>query len=96
MALRVIATGATLPVEEAAASSASSGDAALIETRPSYFKGRWIDTPNYDRSKLAVGERVAGPAIIRQYDTTTVLLPDHYAEVDTHGNILIWPNSKGN
>ncbi|MFB2552343.1 hydantoinase/oxoprolinase family protein [Ensifer soli] len=97
VALRVIATGATLPVEEAAAAAASGGDTgALIETRPSYFKGRWIDTPNYDRSRLAVGEKVAGPAIIRQYDTTTVLLPDHYAEVDRHGNLLIWPNSKGN
>jgi N-methylhydantoinase A len=24
-----------------------------------------------------------------------VLLPAHYAEVDKHGNILIWPVSKG-
>lgn len=96
VALRVIATGATLPVEEAAAASASTGESALIETRPSYFKGQWVETPNYDRSKLKVGEKVAGPAIIRQYDTTTVLLPDHYAEVDAHGNLLIWPNSKGN
>ncbi len=97
VALRVIATGATLPVEESAAADASGGDAgALIEMRKSYFKGQWIDTPNYDRSRLATGERVAGPAIIRQYDTTTVLLPDHYAEVDPHGNLLIWPNSKGN
>lgn len=97
VALRVIATGATLPVEESAGAAASGTDTgALIETRRSYFKGQWVDTPNYDRSKLAVGERVSGPAIIRQYDTTTVLLPDHYAEVDPHGNLLIWPNSKGN
>ncbi|MEJ5903014.1 MULTISPECIES: hydantoinase/oxoprolinase family protein [Ochrobactrum] len=97
VALRVIATGATVPVEEAAPAAAGDGQSsALIETRRSYFKGRWIDTPNYDRSKLSVGERVAGPAIIRQYDTTTVLLPDHYAEVDAHGNLLIWPNIKRN
>ncbi|MFK0334332.1 hydantoinase/oxoprolinase family protein [Rhizobium sp. NPDC090275] len=95
VALRVIATGATMPVEEAAAAAAGSGE-ALIETRPSYFKGRWIDTPNYDRSKLVIGEKIAGPAIIRQYDTTTVLLPDHYAQLDAHGNVLIWPNSKEN
>jgi N-methylhydantoinase A len=97
VALRVVAVGATPPVNEQAP-TALRGDpkAAVIETRPAYFDGRWIDTPNYDRALLGVGARVAGPAIIRQYDTTTVLLPDHFAEVDAHGNLLIWPNSKGN
>src|SRR6185295_13314761 len=45
---------------------------------------------------IAVGTTLTGPAIIRQYDTTTVLLPKHTAEVDGHGNILIWPAAKGN
>ena len=57
-----------------------------MEVRPCYFGGAWVDTPNYDRAKLAVGTKIAGPAIIRQYDTTTVLLPRHTAEVDGHGN----------
>jgi N-methylhydantoinase A len=97
VALRVVATGPTLPVEEAAPASVSQeGSSAVIEMRPGYFKGRWVDTPNYDRSKLAVGDTVPGPAIIRQYDTTTVLLPDHFAEVDPRGNLLIWPNGKRN
>ena len=95
VALRVVATGATMPVEESAPAAANGSDTgALIETRPCYFKGAWVNTPNYDRAKLALGEKVAGPAIIRQYDTTTVLLPDHFAEVDPHGNLLIWPNTK--
>ena len=38
---------------------------------------------------------ITGPAIIRQYDTTTVVLPRHFAEIDAHGNILIWPVSEG-
>ena len=67
-----------------------------METRPCYFDGAFVPTPNYDRGRLAVGDRVEGPAIIRQYDTTTVLLPRHYAEVDSHGNLLIWPVSRGN
>ncbi|MBB5752555.1 hydantoinase/oxoprolinase family protein [Prosthecomicrobium pneumaticum] len=97
VALRVVATGATAPVDEAVP-DASGGDiaAALMEVRPSYFDGAFVDTPNYDRAKLAVGARVEGPAIIRQYDTTTVVLPRHYAEVDAHGNLLIWPVSRGN
>lgn len=96
VALRVVARGATPPVDEAALTT-TGGDvkAAILETRPAYFDGAWHDTHHYDRGKLGVGDRVDGPAIIRQYDTTTVLLPGHYAEIDTHGNILIWPVSKG-
>ncbi len=96
VALRVVARGATEPVEEAALEGVGGDIAdAVIETRPAYFNGAWHDTRHYDRSKLAVGARIEGPAIIRQYDTTTVLLPDHYAEIDKLGNILIWPVSKG-
>jgi N-methylhydantoinase A len=96
VALRVVARGATPPVDEVHL-AASGGDvkAAILETRSAYFDGAWHDTPHYDRAKLGVGARVDGPAIIRQYDTTTVLLPGHYAEIDKHGNILIWPVSKG-
>lgn len=96
VALRVVAKGATQPVEDAPLSGISGDVAsAVIETRPAYFNGAWQDTKHYDRNKLAVGAKVDGPAIIRQYDTTTVLLPGHYAEIDSHGNILIWPVSKG-
>ena len=96
VALRVVARGATPPVDEAAP-TAKGGNvaAAIVETRPAFFDGVWQDTPHYERGKLGVGDRVNGPAIIRQYDSTTVLLPAHYAEVDKHGNILIWPVSKG-
>lgn len=96
VALRVVATGATTPVDETPLETqGGSIEDALIERRPCYFDGRWVDTPDYDRSRLSAGVRVEGPAIVRQYDTTTVLLPGHYAEADRHGNLLIWPTSKG-
>lgn len=96
VALRVVATGATPPVVEAPpAAGTTNVEDAIIETLPGYFKGEWVDTPHVDRDKLAAGARIQGPAIIRQYDTTTVLLADHYAEVDELGNILIWPADKG-
>lgn len=96
VALRVVATGATPPVNETppAAGSADVSD-AVMETGRAYFNGSWIDTPHIDRDRLAAGARVEGPAIIRQYDTTTVLLPEHYLEVDDSGNLLIWPVAKG-
>ncbi|HVY50349.1 MAG TPA: hydantoinase/oxoprolinase family protein [Devosia sp.] len=96
VALRVVARGATPSVDEVAPVGAGEGvQSAILETRKAYFNGLWQDTPHYDRNKLGIGARVEGPAIIRQYDTTTVLLPGHYAEIDAHGNILIWPVSKG-
>lgn len=96
VALRVVATGATPPVEESAPAEGSTDvNAAIIETRPAFFSGQWMDTPHIDRDRLAAGARIDGPAIIRQYDTTTVLLPDHYAAVDDIGNLMIWPTEKG-
>ncbi len=95
VALRVVARGATPPVADVApGADAGAAEAAVLERRPAYFAGHWHDTPHYDRAKLGVGAEVDGPAIIRQYDTTTVLLPGHYAEIDRSGNILIWPISK--
>lgn len=96
VALRVVATGATPPVNIAppAAGTTDVSD-AVIETSKAFFDGAWVDTPHIDRDHLAAGARVEGPAIIRQYDTTTVLLPDHYADVDDQGNLLIWPTARG-
>ena len=96
VALRVTATGATPPVITAPPEAGTTDVAqAVMETQKAYFNGAWQDTPHVDRDRLAPGARVQGPAIIRQYDTTTVLLPDHYADVDDLGNLLIWPTSKG-
>lgn len=96
VALRVEAMGATPSVKQKQAEEGgNNAKDALIETLPGYFNGQWVDTPHYDRDVLASGARIEGPAIIRQYDTTTVLLANHYAEIDPHGNVLIWPLDKG-
>ena len=46
-------------------------------------------TPFYERDRLRAGDRVEGPAIVEQYDTTTVIPPGLAAEIDAHGNIVI-------
>lgn len=43
----------------------------------------------YERSMLTGGDRVDGPAIIRQMDSTTVLLAGQQAVVGTDGDIVI-------
>lgn len=43
----------------------------------------------YERDRLLAGDRIEGPAVIEQYDTTTVIPPGLAAEIDDYGNILI-------
>jgi len=96
VALRVIAIGLTPDVDEKILTGdETTVEDALIETRPAYFGGNWIETPNYDRDLLPLGASFAGPAIIRQYDTTTVVLPDHVVDVDPFGNLVINRSGEG-
>jgi len=46
-------------------------------------------TPFYDRELLHRDDRIVGPAIIEQYDSTTVVPPGVVAEIDAHGMILL-------
>lgn len=96
VALRVLATGATPAIDhQRLAGSSTDASDALIGNRPAYFDGAWTETPNYARAKLGVGAKITGPAIICQYDSTTVILPRHIGEIDAYGNLLIWPQDKG-
>jgi 5-oxoprolinase (ATP-hydrolysing) len=48
-----------------------------------------VVTPLYDRTTLRAGQSISGPAIIEQYDSTTVIPPGLLAEIDRHGNIVV-------
>ena len=41
------------------------------------------------RTALSVEEAIAGPAIVEQFDATTVIEPGMVARLDSAGNILI-------
>ncbi|HEY6630262.1 MAG TPA: hydantoinase/oxoprolinase family protein [Rhizobiaceae bacterium] len=68
-------------------------DSSAARTQPTriYADGEWREGHIYDRARLKPGNRVAGPAIVTEMDSTTVILPDHIGIVDDVGNILIWP-----
>ncbi|WP_248311585.1 hydantoinase/oxoprolinase family protein [Bosea sp. ASV33] len=51
--------------------------------------GGFTDCPIYDREKLGPGHKVAGPAIIDQMDSTTLVLPGQVATVDAYLNLII-------
>ncbi len=78
-----------LPKYESGDEDASS---AKYEDHHAWFDGKHLDTPIYDREKLRAGHKIAGPAIITQKDSTTVILPEHHGKVDAYLNILIYPN----
>jgi len=65
--------------------------AAEKSRRPVYFaecQGS-VSCPVYDRSLLAAGSVVAGPAIIEELDSTTVIHPGYRGQVDRFGNLLL-------
>lgn len=52
--------------------------------RPDYYR-----TAIYQRSGLQPGDRIAGPAIIEQMDSTILLLPGQTMRVDAYRNLVI-------
>jgi len=63
--------------------------ACRIGERAVWHQGASHAAPVYDRMALAVAERVAGPALFEQTDTTIWLEPGMTAEVDRYGNLVI-------
>jgi N-methylhydantoinase A len=57
--------------------------------RPAHFEGDILMTPIFDRQRLAPGDRIEGPAIIEEPDSSTICPPGHAATVDDQLNLVI-------
>ena len=59
--------------------------------RPVYFGPAvgLLATGVYDRYALVPGDRLAGPAVIEERESTTVVDPGADITVDGHGNLII-------
>jgi N-methylhydantoinase A len=77
----------TFPIESADAAAAVRG------TREVYLPefGERVSVPLYDREALRPGNVITGPAVIEQYDTTALVLPDQIATVDEYLMIVTSP-----
>jgi N-methylhydantoinase A len=62
---------------------------ALIETRNVRFAGATMPCPVYQREKLDVGLTLRGPAILDQFDCTTVICAGQVARVDEWKNLIV-------
>jgi N-methylhydantoinase A len=65
----------------------SSGDAPGRELV--WFEGAQMEATVYQRSTLDAGDRFAGPALVHQLDTTTLVPPGWVADVDAAGNLIL-------
>ena len=58
-----------------------------------YIEGAHHNVPIYDRSSLSSGNKITGPALITQRDSTTLIHPDHLGKIDERLNLFIEPIS---
>lgn len=94
VSLRAIVQGPETQVRaETLPQGGADASAAVIEESKVYVDGAMRAAKIYDRSKFAAGNRIAGPAVVCQMDSTTLILPGHTGEIDAVGNILIQPNT---
>ncbi len=78
-----VAIGRVAPAAEAGSAAPGARRACFDAT------AGFVEVPVYQRASLDVGTELAGPAIIEQPDTTTVLYPEHRAVVDGLGNLVV-------
>jgi len=62
---------------------------ALLQRKSVWFGGRALDTALYDRARLPPGSTLAGPAVVVEYSSTTVVPPDYAARVDSETNLIL-------
>ncbi len=64
-------------------------EAAPASRRQVVFEEGTLDTPVYGRSDLAAGQSFAGPALVDEDVSVTVVRPGYQLAVDDHGNLEI-------
>ncbi|MFI1464962.1 hydantoinase/oxoprolinase family protein [Nocardia carnea] len=94
--IRVTGVGAVPHVRIAEIEKGTADAAAAIKTTtPALFwqndtaEPEWVDTPVYDRALLLAGNTFDGPAIVEQFDSTTIIGMGQHATVDAVGHIII-------
>ncbi len=91
--LRVAGIGRTPKITPTTLSGERSAERALVKTAPVYFESQGqiqtFPTAFYLRDALPIGQRVDGPAILVQRDTTSVLPPYAHGWLEQNGNFIV-------
>lgn len=69
------------------------GGAARKGVRPAYFpeERAYVATPVYDRYAMGSGDRLVGPALIEERESTFVVGPGARVQVDEFGSLVVEP-----
>ena len=90
---------ATLPTatDTATSSEQQPGPSRRTGSRPAYFPetGGFVETRILDRAKVAEETALAGPAIIEDPDSTTVVPPGDRIELSAEGHLVILIGQEG-
>jgi N-methylhydantoinase A len=91
VSLRVTVAGVMKkpPQEKIKKGGGAPPKAAFTGKRKASFDGKFRDTPTYRRAELLAGNKIAGPALIEEHASTTVLMPGDKMTVDAWGNLVI-------
>jgi len=60
-----------------------------LDTRQVYVGGKWHEAGVFDRLSIGVDEKVEGPALLEQLDTTIFVDPGLAGRVDRFGNLIV-------
>ena len=94
VSLRAVVHGKGVNItRQKSAMGKSDPSGAAVGKQKVFMEGRDYTAIVYDRAKLKAGARIAGPAIVMEMDSTSVILPKHTGLVDAYANILIYPDS---
>jgi N-methylhydantoinase A len=77
------------PPAQAAPASPRAPAAAVKGRRAISLAAVTVDATVYERDRLDIGASVAGPAIVEQFDATTVIPPGWRGRVDGHRNLIL-------
>ena len=90
--LRALVQGRESAAEaETLASGNGDVSGAVYARSKVFFEGREHDAEILDRAQLKAKDKITGPAIVTEMDSTTLILPGHAGEIDSVGNLLIRP-----
>jgi 5-oxoprolinase (ATP-hydrolysing) len=84
VAVELVGAGGTLPPLPAAV--AATAEPARVRA---WFDGEWRETPLYDRTQLATGTTLTGPAIVAESTATTIVEPGWTAVLGAGGELVL-------
>jgi N-methylhydantoinase A len=73
----------------ARAHTASPMRAAILKSKPVWWRGRFQTTPFYERERLPAGVRIKGPAVVVEYSSTTAVPPGWDCQVNEYLDLML-------